>query len=48
MDESEVRIDLKVDTESSFDVNCKTSLITATVAPSGRIIKNLQPISMGV
>ena len=47
-DEKKVGKDLQVDTELSFGINCKALLITATAPQNGRIIKNLQPISMGV
>ena len=38
----------KVDTGFKSGIYCKASLITAIVAQNGRILKNLQPISMGV
>ena len=40
--------DLKVDTGLKSGIYCKAPLITADAAQNGRIIKNLQPISMGV
>ena len=40
--------DLKVDTGLKSGIYCKASLITADATQNGRIIKNLQPISMGV
>ena len=38
----------EVDTGLKSGIYCKASLITADAAQNGRIIKNLQPISMGV
>ena len=47
-DEKLERFDPLVDTRFIFGINYKASLITAITGKYGRIIKNLQPISMGV
>ena len=47
-DEKLERFDLLVDTRFIFGINYEAWLITAITGKYGRIIKNLQPISMGV